>query len=668
MITKLLAFLALIIIITYSTKSEELQWADKVVSFSSQAGVKEFSAYQALGTPSIMPYQGNSATSWKPKMPTDKIEWIRLKFAKKMYVSQIIVAENLNPGSIIKIILYDSLNQGRLVFSNNLIDNNSRGGKISYFDIDKTDFRTDEIKIEVNVIDYIDDYQIDAVGIADYRTNYQVMINHEPDSVDFVRERLLENINSPHSELAPIISQDGRTLVFTREGHPKNIGEKKKQDVWIAKLDSSGEFMEAYNPGKPINNENSNFAISISPNANTIFLGNVYYRDGSSKAGFSVTSYDGVNWTFPDSIIIRDYYNMYPQSSFCLGSNGKILITSIKREDSFGKTDLHVSFLQDDSTWSAPLNLGKVINTAEEELSPFLAADNKSLYFATPGRPGYGNCDMFVSKRLDDTWTNWSEPVNLGPQINTPAWDAYYSITADGNFAYFVSSDSEDDSEDIYRVRLPQSVKPESVVLVRGKVLNQKTKEPLSADIKYEILPEGTEVGIAKSSPLTGEYSIVLPGGKMYGFLAGAKGFVSVNENIDLKIIEEYAEIDRDLYLVPIEKGQTARINNIFFNYNEYDLLPESFSELNRLVKLLKDNSALKIQVIGHTDKIGSLISNQLLSNKRAKSVYDYLIEHNIEKSRLKIKGMGCTKPIADNSSDEGRQKNRRVEFLILEN
>lgn len=664
---KIIIFSLFLLSFIQQTKSDTIYWAEKVVGFSSQTGNKEFSANQALGQPSVMPYQGLTTVAWMPRFPTDRIEWLRVKFPKKIFVEQILINENLNPGAIVKIILYDSMNQGRLVFSNNKVSNNYPNGKLQKYNIDKTDFRTDEMKIEVNVINYVDNYQIDAIGIADFTSDYEVAINEAFDTVFYEKERLDENINSRFSELAPIISPDGRTLVFTREGHPDNLGPKKRQDVWISKIDNTGKFAKAINPGSPINNENANFAISVSTNANSIFLGNIYMPDGTQKAGFSVSTFDGYKWSQPDSIVIKDYYNMYPKSSYCLANNSKILVTAIKREDSFGKTDLYASFLDDDSTWSVPKNLGSTVNTAEEELAPFLASDNKTLYFSTPGRPGYGNSDMFLTRRLDDSWTNWSEPINLGPQINTPGWDAYYTVTADGQYAYFVSSHQSETAEDIYRVRLPEVIKPEVVVLVKGIVLNQKTNLPLTANIKYEILEDGTEAGIAKSNPLTGEYSIILPAGKLYGFLAGSKGFASINENIDLKQISEYAEINRNLYLVPIEKGQTVRINNIFFNFAEFDLLPESYSELLRIVELLDDNPKLKIHIKGHTDNVGNKNFNQNLSMKRAQAVSEFLISYNISSARIKVNGYGSTKPLATNNTDDGRSKNRRVEFLILE-
>jgi outer membrane protein OmpA-like peptidoglycan-associated protein len=658
---------SILLLTTLKSNSDTIYWADKVVGYSSQTGNKEYSAFQILGKPSIMPYQGISATAWMPKFPTDKIEWIRVKYPEKIFVKQIIINENLNPGSIVKIILYDSLNQGHLVYSNNLVSPHSSPGRLNKIKIEPTDFRTNELKIEVNLINYLDNYQIDAIGIADFVSDFDLKINYKPDTLNFEKEQLDTNINSRYRELAPIISQDGRNLVFTREGHPDNVGIKKRQDVWISKIDSIGKFKPAENLGSPINNENANFAISVSTNANSIFLGNIYLPDGNTRVGFSISRFNGVGWDNPDSLIIKNYYNLYPTGSACLANNEKILITSVKREDSFGKTDLYVSFLQDDGSWSEPRNLGGTVNSSEEELSPFLAGDNKTLYFSSAGFPGFGSNDMFITRRLDDSWKKWSEPQNLGDKINSDGWDAYYSVTANGKYAYFVSSLNKENTEDIFRIELPVEIKPDVVVLISGRVLNQKTNQPVAANIKYEILPEGFEAGIAKSNPLTGEYSIVLPAGKMYGFLATSDSCISINENIDLKNIVEYCELNRDLLLAPIEKGQVIRINNIFFEYNEYELLSESFSELNRIVKVLNENPKIKILIQGHTDNIGNDVFNNGLSLNRSESVFNYLVNNGIDASRLKIKGYGRTKPIAKNDTDESRAKNRRVEFVILE-
>jgi outer membrane protein OmpA-like peptidoglycan-associated protein len=272
---------------------------------------------------------------------------------------------------------------------------------------------------------------------------------------------------------------------------------------------------------------------------------------------------------------------------------------------------------------------------------------------------------MFMTKRLDDTWEHWSEPQNLGPDFNTKDWDAYYTVPASGEYAYFVSNKDAIGGLDIFRAKLPPSLKPEPVVLVSGNVLDAKTNKPLAADIHYEILPGAVDAGIAHSNPRDGSYKIVLPAGKMYGFRAEVKGYIPVDENLDVKKITEYKEIHRDLKLVPFEAGETVRLNNIFFDFNKSVLHVESNAVLDRLVNMLDQQSAIKLEIVGHTDNVGTPSFNKKLSESRAEAVKNYLISKGIAKTRIKSSGLGATKPVATNDSEEGRQQNRRVEFTI---
>jgi outer membrane protein OmpA-like peptidoglycan-associated protein len=187
------------------------------------------------------------------------------------------------------------------------------------------------------------------------------------------------------------------------------------------------------------------------------------------------------------------------------------------------------------------------------------------------------------------------------------------------------------------------------------------------ASIVYEDLSSGKEIGIAHSNPTSGEYQITLPAGKKYGFLAKAEGFIAINENLDLTELNEYQELYRDLYLIPIEKGEKIKLNNLFFESGKSEILSESFSELNRIVKLMNDNPKMQIRIDGYTDNIGSEKDNQILSENRAKATLEYLESKGIPISRISSKGYGKNKPIASNSTEEGRSKNRRVEFVILE-
>jgi outer membrane protein OmpA-like peptidoglycan-associated protein len=219
---------------------------------------------------------------------------------------------------------------------------------------------------------------------------------------------------------------------------------------------------------------------------------------------------------------------------------------------------------------------------------------------------------------------------------------------------------------DIMRIGLPEAARPKPVILVSGRVLDAKTKQPVVAQIHYELLPEGKDIGVARSGPTTGEYKITLPSGGRYAFRAEAPGYIAVNDNLDITTLKEYRELTRDLYLVPIEVGQTVRLNNIFFDFAKTILRDESFPELNRMADLLKSNPTMEIEIAGHTDNVGTDESNLALSRNRAIAVSDYLASKGINRSRMKVQGYGMSKPLATNDTEEGRQQNRRVEVKIL--
>lgn len=474
-------------------------------------------------------------------------------------------------------------------------------------------------------------------------------------------------VNGPYDDILPVISPDGKTLYFCRSHAPENVG-GGRQDIWYSEQQPDGTWLEARNIGVPLNNRDNNYLCSITPDGNTAIIGDGYSDSRNRQRSVAISRRTKDGWSIPQPLNIKNYYNNNRFGEFSLANDGKTLIMAIERADSRGGKDLYVSFRQPDSSWSEPLNLGETLNSLGHEATPFIASDNSSLYFASDGQGGYGAFDVFVTRRLDSTWTKWSAPENLGPTINTSGWDLYYTIPASGDFAYYVSYSNTYGAGDIFRIRLPESARPRPVVLIRGRVLNKKTREPIGdAAIAYEVLPSGKELGIANSAPGTGAFKIVLPAGSKYGFRASAPGFISVNENIDLTGLNEYTEIERDLYLVPIEEGSVAQLNNIFFDYDKWDLRPESFPELDRFASIMETNPTMQVEIAGHTDDRGSDAYNLKLSDNRAESVVRYLLDaHKLDPKRISAQGYGEKKPIATNETDEGRQLNRRVEIVIL--
>ncbi|MEQ8474408.1 MAG: OmpA family protein [Marinoscillum sp.] len=511
----------------------------------------------------------------------------------------------------------------------------------------------DEMRVEFDYVEVKQDYK---------------KINLVPgvDTIQVVREPLGTEVNSPYTEKAPVISADGRTLYFNRDNHPENIVNRNRSDIWYSKYED-GKWQTAQQFPRPVNNEGHNFVVSVTPDNNALLVGNTYHADGSSNSsGFSYTTKGTNGWEVPKTVTVKEYQNHNSYTESCLSSSRKVLLSSVERDDHRGSKDIYVSFLESDSTWSVPKNIGMTVNTDEDEDSPFLAADDATLYFSTSGHPGFGNNDIFVTRRLDDTWLNWSRPQNLGPHINTPNWDAYYTIPASGAFAYVVSNSLYEGDLDIYRIKIPQAAKPKAVTLVQGKVLNSKTNEPIKANITYYDLDSDKEIGRASSLEADGSFNIVLTSGKSYSFLAAKDNYITVSENVTIAESDDYQEIERNLYLAPIEVGQTVLINNIFFDTGKASLRETSFADLNRLVGLLNKYPNMKIEINGHTDNIGSESTNQVLSQSRAQSVLDYLSGQSVGTDRLVSKGYGEAKPIATNDSEEGRQRNRRVEFTIV--
>ena len=482
------------------------------------------------------------------------------------------------------------------------------------------------------------------------------------------------NINTSDSEFAPFISADGAILFFSATKRETNIGGRRDDgDIYFSKLMEDGSFSEAENIGEPINSAGGETIISVTPDGNTILFSRKYRNlneDGTWKNLIFISNKTKEGWCNPKPVNIRGWDDGSPSvvnsALYSLGSDGKTLIIGVRRLDGFGDMDLWVSFKENNNTFSKPVNLGNVINTKRLEYAPCLAPDMKTLYFSSNGHGGLGGRDIFKSTRLDDTWINWSKPENLGSTINTYKDEYYYSVSAIGDYAFVATFFNSLGILDICKIPLTKSAKPKPVVLVSGKVINSKDNKFIEAAITYENMATGEKLGIANSNPDDGNYLIVLPGGGVYGFMAEVPGYYPISENIDLSDITENSNLKKDLYLNPLEKGSIIKLNNLFYEFNQFTLKPESFSELNRLAKLVNKSNTMELQINGHTDNVGEEDYNLQLSKNRANEVKEYLVKNGVSEKQIKTKGYGSEKPLATNDTEKGRLENRRVEFIIL--
>jgi len=481
-----------------------------------------------------------------------------------------------------------------------------------------------------------------------------------------------DGVNSRYDELAPVLAPDGNTLFFCREGHPDNVGVRTivdgasalrdDQDIWMSRKNTDGTWGRALHIDAPFNSRTYDFPVGTSADGKTLYIGNIYEKNGSVSPGVSKTRFKNGKWSFPEPLRIVNFYNEASLVNYSLSSDERTLILNVQRKDTVGKMDLYVSFLQPDDSWSEPKNLGNEINSAFMEVTPFLAADNKTMYFASNRPGGLGQFDMYMSRRLDNTWTHWTEPVNLGPQINTTGNDINYVIAPTGDYAIF-ATDTPGKGKDLFRISLPEELRPEKSAIVYGKVLN-KDGEPVQSRVVFERLSDGALLARTETNE-EGEFKMHLPLGEEYGIHAESGGYLPQSTTINLKEgLTKDAPVA--LTMTQMKKGAKMPINNLFFKKGSYHLSKASYAELNRLTKILKNNPGLKIEIGGHTDNTGDARRNMELSKNRARAVMDYLIDQGLPRTNIKAVGYGESRPVAANNSAAGKKKNRRVELTIL--
>jgi outer membrane protein OmpA-like peptidoglycan-associated protein len=494
-------------------------------------------------------------------------------------------------------------------------------------------------------------------------TQANITINLPPKlAPGLVKTNLGAGVNTPVDDVMPRISADGKLLYFTRQYYAGNLGgAADPEDYYMSTWDGT-RWLDATNLGEPFNSTKTDNIASISTDNNTVIFVDAtrFWKRTRSLTG----------WNEPEELGIT-FKNEAKHFESYLSADGKAMLFTVQNSNNlyYDSTredrDIYVSLQDDTGVWGPSINLGPTVNTRFDEVSPFLAADGKTLYFSSNGHPGYGGADIFMTRRTGSGWKEWTKPVNLGPEINNYSFDAYYVVPASGDFALMVSDKDGYGKTDIVSIKLPKEIKPDPVVLIRGKTLDARTKKPISADIIVENLMTNKEIGEAISDPATGEYKIILPYGANYGFHAAAAGHLSVSESLDITQVKSYSELTKDLFLTPIEVGQTIKLNNVFFEQAKSVLKPESYAELDRLVEIMKENPGMEIELGGYTDNQGNSVRLILLSQDRISTVKKYMMDKGIASRRIAGKGYGPAKPIAGNDTEEHRKLNRRVEFKI---
>ncbi|MGC9331372.1 MAG: OmpA family protein [Bacteroidales bacterium] len=495
------------------------------------------------------------------------------------------------------------------------------------------------------------------------------------DPVDVEISNMGPNINTEYPEYNPMILADGSMLIFTARrkyiGNPVDEADGKYcEDVWYADKQKDGSWSKSKRFKSPINTKSHDAISGISTDGQMMYV----YKAQTKQGGdifFSIQ--DGNEWGEPVNLgepINTEYHESKVSVSY---DEKTMYIVSTRPDDNYGGRDIFVSKKEPWGSWGKPVNIGPVINTEYDEEGVFIHPDGRTLYFCSKGHNSMGGFDIFRSVR--DTNGNWSAPVNLGYPINTPDDEAFFSIAADGRHAY-ISSVRPDGfgSYDIYQILYPQKEgESEEQVSVRltlftGIVKDAKTLQPLKASIEIVDNEKNEKIVELTSNKATGKFVASLPAGKNYGLSVNKEAYMFHSENFNIADTSGFEQVKKEVLLHPIEVGTKIVLKNIFFDYDKATLRESSFTELNKVIEVMENNPKLVIEISGHTDNRGSLEYNLKLSRERAKSVVDYLIEHGVDRDRLKYEGYAFKQPIADNDTEKGRQLNRRVEFTVLRN
>jgi len=530
----------------------------------------------------------------------------------------------------------------------------------------------------------------DGDPIQDQQTQHYIescdfAIEQMAHPVPFSPRNLGSNVNSRFHEYWPSISADGQTLVFTRliprkdmdemEQRLEQMDERRRrfiqsmmttdqEDFFITRKRDTG-WSRAVGLGQPINTKKNEGAQSLSADGKTMYFSACNLSDGEGGCDIYISTLQEEGWSEPENLgtpVNSDDWESQPSIS----PDGSTLYFASNRDGGRGKKDIWMAQRQANGNWSEPINLGDSINTSEDEMAPFIHMDNRTLYFASQGWIGMGGLDLFKARKKAEN--RWTSPQNLGYPINTHNDEFGLIVNAAGSRAFYASDRNKENNRDIYSFTLHEEARPVASSYMRGKVYDAKTKQPLKARFELTSIDSGRVIMESYSDSQTGSFLVCIPTNNNYLLNVSKDQYLFYSDHFTLKGVHQIKEpFEKDVPLQPIEAGRKIVLRNVFFETDSFRLKQESRFELNKLHQFLTQKGSLRIEVSGHTDSIGTKAYNRELSHKRARSVYDYLINKGIDPKRLEYKGYGETQPLAPNDTPEGRARNRRTQIRILD-
>jgi OmpA-OmpF porin, OOP family len=468
--------------------------------------------------------------------------------------------------------------------------------------------------------------------------------------------KLAEPLNQFQFQYFPTTTLDENELYFT-------IRNQSGEDIYVS-YKQNGKWMPPESVSENINTANNEGTAAISGDGKTI----VFTACIRGNCDLYVSYKTGDEWSKPENLG-NNINTASWESQASLSPDGRTIYFASNRAGGKGKIDIYKAIKDEYNEWLAATNLGNTINTSEDDLSPFIHPNGKTLFFASQGHVGFGGTDLFYTNFTNN---NWSEPKNMGHPINTQLDEASIFITSSGKKAYFsvdntVAGKPQLSSCYMYEFDIPQSIEmPNKTTYLKGKIADSESKSTLYALIEVVDLENGEIFYKAYSDKENGNYMISLSEGKKYAFFINKEKYMPKSLNYEIETIENVKNHSLDIFLDFIKPGNKFVLRNIYFATNSYVLDDKSKIELNKLTKFLITNNTQKIEIEGHTDDIGDNKANFELSINRAKSVVEYLVKNGIDKSRLSAKGYGETKPLAPNINTENRSLNRRIEVKLL--
>jgi outer membrane protein OmpA-like peptidoglycan-associated protein/tetratricopeptide (TPR) repeat protein len=507
-----------------------------------------------------------------------------------------------------------------------------------------------------------------AADLLKYSKFYVKMINN-PVPFD---PRVVEGISTPENEYLPFITADNQMAFFTRE--MKQAGERNtliqsdnyKEKFMFSQLQPDGKFDPGEEMPEPFNLNDNEGGATLTVNNKTLYYTVCKYTLNHSYYNCDIyySEYVDGEWTPIKSVSDKINLPTTWESQPSISSDGKTLYFVSDRSGGYGGYDIYRSVKNDNGEWGTPINLGPTINSTGNEKSPFIHPDGKTLYFSSDGWMGMGGYDIFYSRLKDDG--TWSTPVNIGYPINTPDDEVGFFVSTDGQKGYFASNKLKGPGGwDVYSFDLYDKAKPDKVLFVSGTVKSESESEMAQTRIELKNMETKTISEIPLDS-ITGKYVAVAPFNNDYIMTVKKEGYVNETRYIALADSTYRMPAHLDLEIKQIELNKSYPINDIYFDFNSFELTEKSKAVLDLLIEFLTQNSSIYIEIQGHTDNIGNDADNLKLSSNRAKSVYNYLIDNHIDAKRLTSKGYGKTLPVASNDTEEGRAKNRRTVFVII--